>query len=222
MSGWDTDTGESMAGFPRVMDDWQFFNTPTLADIDNDTNQEVIIGSGGYFVHAFNYLGEEPAGWPKQTGGWIIASAAVGDFDGDEKFEVAISTRAGWLFMWHTEGQAGATVWSHYCGRHYAETLDRMTGGDSLDRADTRNFAVRAGTFHRVGGFRTQWTHAADWEFGARLHHQECRTVSAPAMRVRHPVLNTAPWIPFLTTVPARRPWSSFYMPIAGRPKTRW
>jgi glycosyltransferase involved in cell wall biosynthesis len=86
----------------------------------------------------------------------------------------------------HTEGQAGATVWSHYCGRHYAETLDRMTGGDSLDRADTRNFAVRAGTFHRVGGFRTQWTHAADWEFGARLHHQGCRTVSAPAMRVRH------------------------------------
>jgi hypothetical protein len=108
VSGWDTDTGQALEGFPRVIDDWQFFNTPTLADIDNDSNQEVIIGSGGYLVHAFNYKGEEPAGWPKQTGGWIIASAGVGDFDGDGVFEVAISTRAGWLYMWHTEGKAGS------------------------------------------------------------------------------------------------------------------
>lgn len=86
----------------------------------------------------------------------------------------------------HTMGRAGQSVWSVYCGRQYAETLHRMTGRESLDRADTRNFAVRARTFHRLDGFRTEWTHAADWEFGARLHHQGCRTVSAPGMRVGH------------------------------------
>lgn len=104
MSGWDTDTGEALPGFPKVMDDWQFFNTPSVVDINNDTDPDIIIGSGGYFLHAFNYKGEEPAGWPKQTGGWIIASAAVGDFDGDKKFDVAVTTRDGWLYVWKTEG----------------------------------------------------------------------------------------------------------------------
>jgi glycosyltransferase involved in cell wall biosynthesis len=86
----------------------------------------------------------------------------------------------------HTMGLAGRSVWSQYCGRQYAETICRMAEADNLDRADTRNFAVRAKTFRRLGGFRTEWLHAADWEFGARLHHQGCRTVSTPAMRVRH------------------------------------
>jgi len=85
-----------------------------------------------------------------------------------------------------TIGQPGRTVWSAYCGRQYAETLQRLAGADTLDRADTRNLAVRTAAFHRVGGFREEWTHAADWEFGARLHHQGCRLVSAPGMRVVH------------------------------------
>lgn len=86
----------------------------------------------------------------------------------------------------HTTGLAGQSVWSRYCGRQYAETLGQVAARDNLDRADTRNFAVRADTFRRLGGFRTEWLHAADWEFGARLHHQGCRTVSAPAMRICH------------------------------------
>jgi len=86
----------------------------------------------------------------------------------------------------HTTGLAGQSVWSRYCGRQYAETLGRMAGSDRLDRADTRNFAVRADIFRRLGGFRSEWSHAADWEFGARLHHQGCRAVSAPKMKVSH------------------------------------
>jgi hypothetical protein len=62
-----------------------------------------VIGSGGYLLHAWDYLGNEPAGFPKQTGGWIIASAGVGDFDGDGRFDVTVSTRDGWLFAWKTE-----------------------------------------------------------------------------------------------------------------------
>jgi MYXO-CTERM domain-containing protein len=93
-----------MEGFPRVIDDWQFFNTPSIVDLDNDNDPEVVIGSGGYLLHAWDYLGNEPAGFPKQTGGWIIASVAVGDVDGDAKFDVSISPRDGWLFAWRTEG----------------------------------------------------------------------------------------------------------------------
>lgn len=107
MSGWDTETGRMMQGFPRVHDDWQFFNSPTVVDIDDDAQPEVIVGSGGYLVQAWNYKGEKPAGFPKQTGGWIIATPAIGDFDGDGKYELAISTRDGWLYAWELEGEVG-------------------------------------------------------------------------------------------------------------------
>jgi len=117
MSAWDTDTGRMLEGFPRVHDDWQFFNQPTVVDLDNDAFPEVISGSGGYLVHAWNHLGEQPPGFPKQTGGWIIASAAVGDFDGDGTFEVAITTRHGWLYVWKTEGRAGSVFeWNGFGG----------------------------------------------------------------------------------------------------------
>jgi len=105
MSGWDTDTGKMMQGFPRIIEDWQFFNTPTIVDLNNDNDPEVVIGSGGYLLHAWDYLGNEPEGFPKQTGGWIIASAGVGDFDGDGLFDVTVSTRDGWLFAWRTQGK---------------------------------------------------------------------------------------------------------------------
>lgn len=111
LSGWDTDSGQMLEGFPRKMDDWMFFNTPSIVDLDNDADPEAIIGSGGYLVRAWNWKGEQPAGWPKQTDGWIIASAAVGDFDGDRKFDVALPTRDGWLYAWKTQGKAGESIY---------------------------------------------------------------------------------------------------------------
>jgi hypothetical protein len=41
-------------------------------------------------------------GWPKFTGHWLGASAAMGDIDGDSLLEVVISTREGQLFAWDT------------------------------------------------------------------------------------------------------------------------
>ena len=115
VSGWDTDTKQMLEGFPRVIEDWQFFNTPSIVDLDNDNDPEVIIGSAGYLVHAWNYKGVEAPGFPKQTGGWIIASVAVGEFDGDGKFEVAVTTRNGWLYVWDTEGEVGSIFeWNGY------------------------------------------------------------------------------------------------------------
>ena len=58
----------------------------------------------------WNWRGEEAEGWPKQTGGWIIASVAVGDHDGDGLFDVAVTTRDGWLYMWATEGKADSSI----------------------------------------------------------------------------------------------------------------
>jgi hypothetical protein len=102
LSAWDAFSGAYLTAFPRVMEDTQFFVIPAIAELDGDGLAEIIAGSGGYLLHAFNHFGQEPMGWPKFTGHWLGASAAMGDIDGDSLLEVVISTREGQLFAWDT------------------------------------------------------------------------------------------------------------------------
>ena len=115
LAGWNVRTGYPLEGFPRGMEDWQFFMSPAIVDLDDDGYPEVVNGTGGYLLRAFNHLGEELAGWPKHTGGWLAASPAVGDFDGDGYYDVAASTRLGQIFIWKTEGSVeGVMEWSGF------------------------------------------------------------------------------------------------------------
>ena len=105
-----------LPGFPQVMEDLQFFLNPAVADIDGDGFAEAINGSAGHIVHAFNHTGEEPVGWPKQTGQWIMGSPAVGDSDGDGYLEVWTGTRSGFLYAWRTTALASEAYrgWSGF------------------------------------------------------------------------------------------------------------
>src|SRR5690606_34633039 len=89
ITAWNSTDGKAVIGFPQVVDDWQFISSPTSADIDGDGNVEVLVGTGGYRVFGFDFEGNQPANWPKFTGGWIIASPTIGDFDGDGNLDVA-------------------------------------------------------------------------------------------------------------------------------------
>ncbi len=102
IGAYDSATGKMLQGWPRVIDDWQFFSNPSIVDLDADKNPEVVAASAGYLIHAWNYLGVEPIGFPHYTMGWMLASPAVGDMDGDGKFDVAIGSRDGWIFAWGT------------------------------------------------------------------------------------------------------------------------
>jgi len=91
-------------GYPRRMEDLMIFAAPAAADVDGDGVAEVLMGSGGYLLHAFRGAGGEAAGFPKFTGGWIFSAPATGDFDGDGRTDVVAVTREGYLFAWDTPG----------------------------------------------------------------------------------------------------------------------
>jgi hypothetical protein len=153
--GWDGASGDALVGFPRVMEDMQFFVNPAIADIDGDKTVEVLHASGGFVVHAFDRFGNEPDGWPKFTGHWMTGSPAVGDVDGDGLLEVVIGTRAGWLFVWDTPAIAGATVewagWGHDSQntRNHSAPLPGYNGGYPDEVVNGRCAGCGGG----VGGF---------------------------------------------------------------------
>lgn len=107
---WSGKTGAMMPGSPFVLEDYTFFNSQAIVDLNNDDYPEVLTGSGGYLLHAFDGCGREPEGFPKFTGQWIIPTPAVGDLDGDGSLEVAVGTRSGWLYAWHTEATKDSIV----------------------------------------------------------------------------------------------------------------
>src|SRR5262245_39256948 len=113
-AGWDARTGAALDGFPHRSDDLQFNMNPAVADVDGDGVAEVVAGSGGYLVHAVDAAGNEPRGWPKFTGGWIIASPAFGQLG--SRRAVAVATREGDLWVWRARGKRRAWFWT---GAHH-------------------------------------------------------------------------------------------------------
>ena len=103
---WDGVDGTLLPGFPQQIEDIQFLMAPAVADVTGDGLAEVIYGSAGYVLHAWDGEGRKAEGWPKFTGGWLMGGAAVGDIDGDGLLDVVITTREGWLFAWTTDGHA--------------------------------------------------------------------------------------------------------------------
>jgi hypothetical protein len=137
LSAWDLKSGKQKVGFPRTIEDYTFFVNPIIVDIDGDGKKEVIAGSAGYFLHAWNESGKEPAGFPKLAGGWLAATPAVGDTDGDGRLELFASTRNGWLFGWKTRGFAkGRMDWDSF--HHDTRNTGNMQtplgqGGDQIE-----------------------------------------------------------------------------------------
>ena len=105
VSAYDVDNLLGHAGEGQL-DDGAFFVNPIVADLDGDGLNELISGSGGFLLHAYNVHGEEPADWPKFTNHFITGSPAVGDLDGDGKLEVVLADHEGSLFAWNTTGPA--------------------------------------------------------------------------------------------------------------------
>jgi MYXO-CTERM domain-containing protein len=112
---WNGKTGAPMPGSPVVVEDYSFFTSQAIADITGDNYPEVIMGTGGYFVHAVDACGREAPNWPKFTGGWMTATPAVGDINGDHGLDVVEATRDGYLYAWSTKGtDTGVVQWESF------------------------------------------------------------------------------------------------------------
>ena len=127
LGGWDAASGEHLPGFPAPVEGWTVLSGPVVADVDGDGSSEALFGSSGYLLHAFREDGSEPAGWPKQTGGWLLAAPAVGNVDRDRRLEVVAVSREGFLFVWDTPARSGAPQeWPSF--RHDARNSGRYGG----------------------------------------------------------------------------------------------
>jgi hypothetical protein len=114
---WDGSTRMPLEGSPQAVADLAFFVQPAIADLDGDGTAETIAGTSTYTLSAFDGSGAAPAGWPKLTGGWMVGTPAVGDWDGDGALDIAAPRRDGVLLVWSAApGSAsdGAVAWSQW------------------------------------------------------------------------------------------------------------
>jgi hypothetical protein len=81
-------------------------SSPLVIDLDNDGDQEIIIGDNNGFVHIYNSDGSEVenATFPFDTGNQIWGSAAAADMDRDGYTDFVITSKSKHLYIFDQNG----------------------------------------------------------------------------------------------------------------------
>lgn len=96
-------SGELYPGFPLHLK-MDSDSSPSLADLDNDGNIEIIVGDDAGLLHAFRLTGSELPNFPRMIGEAIQASPALADIDADGVLDIVIGTTDGALHVWNALG----------------------------------------------------------------------------------------------------------------------
>ncbi len=94
----------NQSGFPIYTSDIR--SSPLVVDLDNDGDNEIIIGDNNGFVHIFNVDGTEVENstFPFNTGNQIWGSAASADMDRDGNIDFVISSKSKHLYIFDKDG----------------------------------------------------------------------------------------------------------------------
>jgi hypothetical protein len=106
VQAWNAQTGAELPSFPQAVEDFQLLSSPAVADASDAPGNEILVGTGLYYLRNISLTGVEGTGWPKFTGGWLFATPAIGDTDGDGNLDVTTLTREGHAFSWETSQPA--------------------------------------------------------------------------------------------------------------------
>lgn len=95
--------------------------TPIIADIDGDSDNEIIFGSTSGLnknIYALNMDLTKVLGFPLKTDEIAYCVPSISDIDGDGKNEIVLGVGA-WIYIWKTNGIAGNAEWSCDHGNQY-------------------------------------------------------------------------------------------------------
>lgn len=101
IGAWNGQTGKMLPEFPATTNDLQLGNAAIHVDLDGSGKESIISSSGGYWVNGYGPKTRRN-GFPHFTGGWVFGSLSAGDMDGDGNFDIAATTREGYVFVWKT------------------------------------------------------------------------------------------------------------------------
>ncbi|MFC1594139.1 FG-GAP-like repeat-containing protein [Candidatus Omnitrophota bacterium] len=76
-------------------------SSPSLADLDNDGDMEIVIGSDDHKVYAWYNDGTLLDGWPVETGDYVNSSPAIADIDNDGDKEIIVGSYDDKVYAWH-------------------------------------------------------------------------------------------------------------------------
>ncbi|HET6349927.1 MAG TPA: C25 family cysteine peptidase [Candidatus Krumholzibacteria bacterium] len=99
--------------FKRLPDtnQWQY-QTPALADIDNDGKEEIIIPTQDMKVYVLNEVGGNEPGWPFQLNNYAGGGVAVGDIDNNGQLDITFTTRSsGEIYALRPDGSQLWQTW---------------------------------------------------------------------------------------------------------------
>lgn len=104
--------GSQLPGWPVPLYGVVETSTPSIADIDNDGDKEIILGANytSNKIYAFHHDGRLASGWPVtiSQGDEIIhaSTPVVGDLDKDGFLDVVVATQKGKLYAFDHNGEA--------------------------------------------------------------------------------------------------------------------
>ncbi len=114
-------------------------SSPAVADLDNDGNSEIIIGSLDRKIYAWHSNGVPVDGWPPEENCEVEESSpAVADLDNDGTKEVIVGCKdnTNSVFVWHADGSLDADWdWPNtvFGGTHSSPAVADLDGDGNLE-----------------------------------------------------------------------------------------